>query len=436
MSKNPMASRRRISNGTETWGLSWTKRTDFLHFRTLVMLYKAKPKESFPFARLYNGIRVSIYNLIATNKKLAKKLVLGLLFLLYNAYFITAILYKDRNELPWEWCDGHGLLIILTGLTYTLLLYFHVLKPRFGKQINNAVIKPAVSTASALVKPWYGRLIAIVAVLGAIIAFVVIDAWDQPQRLISACGVVVMVLIGLLFSNNPARVQWRQVFGGMLIQFIFGLLILRWEGGRQFLDCVSNKVATFLGFSNAGSDFVYGSVSSGVIEIMNSTLPELAGEKLYVQAAFAFGSLSVIYFFSFCVGLLYHLGVMVWVVMKVGWLLQITLGTTAAESMNAAANIFLGQTEAPILIRPFINDMTKSELHAVMTGGFATIAGTVLAAYISFGVPASSLITASVMAAPEAALSNFEELLHPGNTSFENIGGRNKSDEYEIYRTE
>lgn len=110
-------------------------------------------------------------------------------------------------------------------------------------------------------------------------------------------------------------------------------------------------------------------------------------------------------------GLLYHIGVMTWVVMKVGWVLQILLGTTAAESMNASANIFLGQTEAPILIKPFLNEMTRSEIHAVMTGGFATIAGSVMAAYISFGVKASSLLTASVMAAP-AALA-FSKLLYP-----------------------
>jgi pyrimidine nucleoside transport protein len=85
--------------------------------------------------------------------------------------------------------------------------------------------------------------------------------------------------------------------------------------------------------------------------------------------------LSVIFWFSFVVGILYHLGAMTWVVIKIGWLLQISIGTTAAESLNAAANIFLGQTEAPLVIKPFINDLTKSELHSVMTGGFATIAG-------------------------------------------------------------
>jgi len=117
---------------------------------------------------------------------------------------------------------------------------------------------------------------------------------------------------------------------------------------------------------------------------------------------FMFKVLSVIYFFNFFVQMLFYLGTMQWIVLKLGWLLQISVGTTACESLNAAANIFLGQTEAPLLIRPYLPSMTRSELHAVMTGGFATVAGTVLAAYISFGISASHLLTASVMSAPAA----------------------------------
>ena len=110
----------------------------------------------------------------------------------------------------------------------------------------------------------------------------------------------------------------------------------------------------------------------------------------------------MILFFSFFVSILYYYGVMQVIVEKVGWVLQKTIGTTPCESLNAAANIFLGMTEAPLIIKPFLGSMTKSELFAVMTGGFATIAGSVLAAYINFGVNASHLISASVMAAPGA----------------------------------
>jgi len=112
------------------------------------------PNSMNPVARLYNGIRVGIYNLVVTNKSLVKKLMVGLIAVLYNAYFITAILYKGRNELEWEWCDGHGLLIILTALIYWGLLYYHVIKPYFGKAINDAVIKPISRTSDAFLKPW------------------------------------------------------------------------------------------------------------------------------------------------------------------------------------------------------------------------------------------------------------------------------------------
>ncbi|KAG0723856.1 Sodium/nucleoside cotransporter 2 [Chionoecetes opilio] len=190
----------------------------------------------------------------------------------------------------------------------------------------------------------------------------------------------------------------------MALQFILGLVILRWPLGRAVFQCAGDKVSAFLAFTDAGSAFVFGKLVSE-------------------DHIFAFQVLSVILFFSFCIQILYYLGVMQWVVLRVGWFLQVTIGTTACESVNAAANIFLGMTEAPLLIKPYIPDMTKSELHAVLTGGFATIAGSVLAAYISFGVDASHLLSASVMSAPAAL--GFAKLFYPETkptkTSFKDL---------------
>ncbi|MCL4146140.1 UNVERIFIED_CONTAM: hypothetical protein GTU68_054032 [Idotea baltica] len=171
-----------------------------------------------------------------------------------------------------------------------------------------------------------------------------------------------------------------------------GLIILRWSVGRSVFDCLGSKVSTFLKLTDRGSSFVYGKLVS----------------ELHI---FVFEVLSVILFFSFCIQILYYYGIMQWIVIKLGWLLQISIGTTACESVNAAANIFLGQSEAPLLIKPFLSKMTKSELHAVMTGGFATIAGSVLAAYISFGVDPAHLLSASVMSAPAAL--GFAKLFYP-----------------------
>ena len=216
-------------------------------------------------------------------------------------------------------------------------------------------------------------------------------------------------------------------------------------------QCLGDKVSVFLGFADAGSSFVFGYLVNSqpfIPSVINFTdnpektqlmqvtsyffitnskynglssllCPQEIATALQteyedgypIDDVFNFSALSVIFFFSFMVSMLFYLGALQWVVLKMGWALGATVGTTAAESLNAAANIFLGQTEAPLLIKPFLHDMTKSEIHAVMTGGFATIAGTVLAAYISFGIDASQLISASVMAAP-AALA-YSKLFYP-----------------------
>ena len=196
-------------------------------------------------------------------------------------------------------------------------------------------------------------------VLAGIVTFLIIDSRDEPERLMSALGVVILVLIGFIFSAHPAHIRWRSVFWGLGLEFTFGLLVLRWETGATIFKCIGDKVSTFLGFTNAGSSFVFGFLNDGFVNGtgVNGTIPE----ELYFtfQPPFMFQTLSVIYFFSFCVSMMFYLGALQWIVLKMGWLLSVTVGTTAAESLNAAANIFLGQTEAPLLIKPFLPIMTK-----------------------------------------------------------------------------
>ena len=168
---------------------------------------------------------------------------------------------------------------------------------------------------------------------------------------------------------------------GLGLQFILGLIILRWSVGKNVFDCVGRKVKTFLDYTDAGSGFVFGYLVTQKpfnTFALNDTAKEVAesvNANNSIGFVFMFKVLSIIYFFNFMVSILFHLGTMTWLVSKMGWMLQISVGTTACESMNAAGNIFLGQTEAPLLIRPYLPRMTKSEIHAVMTGGFATIAG-------------------------------------------------------------
>lgn len=177
-----------------------------------------------------------------------------------------------------------------------------------------------------------------------------------------------------------------------MCQFILGVICIRWTVGRSIFQCLGDKVATFLGFAEEGSRFVF-------------------GKTIVDEGVFAFAILPVIFFFSFFISMLYYLGTMQWIVLKLGWILQQILGTTICESVNAAANIFLGMSESPLLIRPYIKLLTASEMHSIMVSGFATVSGTVLAAYMSFGASPAHLITSSVMAAP--ATLAFSKLYMP-----------------------
>ncbi|KFQ24003.1 Solute carrier family 28 member 3, partial [Mesitornis unicolor] len=175
-------------------------------------------------------------------------------------------------------------------------------------------------------------------------------------------------------------IYWRPVFSGVVLQFILGLLILRTKVGFDVFNWLGIQTQTFLEYSDTGAKFVF-------------------GEK-YMDHFFAFKVLPIVVFFSTVTSMLYHVGFMQWLIAKVGWIMQIFMGTTPVESLVAAGNVFVGQTETPLMVRPYLPYITKSELHAVMTAGFSTIAGSVLGAYISFGVSASHLLTASVMSAP------------------------------------
>lgn len=208
---------------------------------------------------------------------------------------------------------------------------------------------------------------------------------------VAVLGLVTMLLIAWLLSNNRRMIPWRTVIMGCLLQFVFALLILKTAAGEAFFARASDLVTAFLDFSDAGARFVFG--------------------DNFTEHFFAFKVLPTIIFFSSFITVLYYLNVLQWVVKGFAWVMMRVMGTSGAESLSASANIFVGQTEAPLLIRPYVGTMTVSELMAVMTGGFATIAGGVLAAYVGMGVPAGHLIAASVMSAPAALV--MAKLMYP-----------------------
>jgi len=211
------------------------------------------------------------------------------------------------------------------------------------------------------------------------------------ERLISVFGLAVFVGLSYAFSVERRAVKWSPVLWGIALQLIFAILILKTAPGLAVFKFLGDMVTQFLNFSDAGAKFIFG--------------------DNFAEHFIAFKVLPTIIFVSSFITILYYYGILQRVVQAVAWLMIKTMKTSGAETLSCAANIFVGQTEAPLLIKPYLATMTLSELHAVMTGGFATIAGGVMAAYISFGVPAQHLIAASVMSAP-AALA-ISKLLYP-----------------------
>ena len=216
----------------------------------------------------------------------------------------------------------------------------------------------------------------------------------------SVLGIVVLLVIAVLFSNNRKAINLRTVLGALAIQIGFAALILYVPYGRDALQATANGVSNVIAYGNEGINFVFG----GLADPSN------------VGFIFAVKVLPIIVFFSGLISVLYYLGIMQAVIKVIGGALQAALGTSKAESMSAAANIFVGQTEAPLVVRPYIKNMTQSELFAIMAGGTASIAGSVMAGYAGMGVPLTYLIAASFMAAPAGLL--FAKILFPQTEQF------------------
>ena len=211
----------------------------------------------------------------------------------------------------------------------------------------------------------------------------------------SLVGMLVLIGLALLLSRSRKDIRLRTVVGAFALQFAFGALVLYFPFGKRILISVSAGVAKVIAYGNEGINFLFGNLTA----------------TLNNGFIFALSVLPVIIFFSALISVLYYVGIMKWVINILGGALSKLLGTSRTESLSATANIFVGQTEAPLVVRPFIKTMTQSELFAVMCGGLASVAGSVLAGYASMGVPLEYLIAASFMAAPGGLL--FAKLIMP-----------------------
>ncbi len=224
---------------------------------------------------------------------------------------------------------------------------------------------------------------------------------------------MVFILLAWVLSEERRRFPWRAVLWGLVLQFGFAFLILKTAPGRWVFSGFQNAVTRFIGFANEGTAMMFGPLAN----------PSLLAEKLgpangLILVITVTGTIILVAAVS---SVLYHWGILQRVVRVLAWVMQRAMGTSGSETLSAAANIFMGQTEAPLLIKPYLPGMTRSELLAVMIGGMATIAGGVLAAYVGFGIEAGHLLTASVLSAPAGLL--ISKILVPESSRSQTAAG-------------
>ncbi len=206
-------------------------------------------------------------------------------------------------------------------------------------------------------------------------------------RFTGLLGLITFLGLAYAFSTNRRAIKWRTVGWGLGLQILFAFAVIKWDAGQRILASVSGFITGLLGHSVDGSSLVFG----------NLGIPGPLG-------VFAFAVLPTIIFVSAFFAILYHIGLMQQIIKVVAWIMQRTMGTSGAESTNVAASIFMGQTEAPLTIRPFLAGATRSELMTIMTSGMAHVSGGIMAAYILFGINAKDLLSAVIMTAPGTIL--------------------------------
>ncbi len=220
------------------------------------------------------------------------------------------------------------------------------------------------------------------------------------QHLISLLGLMVFIALAYGMSSERAAIRWNTVVWGIGLQFFLGIFILKTPIGLTIFEWLGNIIKTFLDYSDVGARFVFG--------------------DNFEEHFIAFKVLPTIIFFASFIAILYHYGILPKIVSIVSRIMIRTMKTSGVETLSCASNIFVGCTEAPLMIKPYLKSLTLSELHAIMTGGFATIAGGVMAAYIAIGISPTHLISASVMSAP-AALA-ISKIMYPETTKSQTIG--------------
>ena len=222
------------------------------------------------------------------------------------------------------------------------------------------------------------------------------------SRFAGLLGIIVFLSIAYLFSTNRRAIRLKTVLWGLGLQFLFAWIVIRFTWGQRTLQTAGTAVNKLLAYAFKGSTFVFGNL--GYPADPNAHLPFLDPGSSQLGFIFAFQVLPTIIFVSAFFALLYHLGVMQIIIKAMAWVMNRLMGVSGAESLNVAASIFMGQTEAPLTIRPLLPDCTKSELMTIMTAGMAHVSGGIMAAYIGYGIKAENLLAAVIMTAPGTIL--------------------------------
>lgn len=307
---------------------------------------------------------------------LSIKLLALVMFLSYLFYVMYLNLHR---ALP---------LVLLTIATASYFL-FQWLWKNWGSVVDKNLICPCTDyldkhqkAASLFVK--FFMVVSLLTILTASGVFTLI--FFEPIRLVSLLGLVFLLVVSFLGSKYPSRINWMTVTWGLYLQVLFGIFILRTDVGFYSFKWIGAQVEIFLNYALVGADFVFG--------------PDPLKSHFFL-----FIVLPVVIFASAIFALLFYFGVMQKLIKAFAWLMHHTMGVSGVEAFCAAANVFLGMTLVPLCVKPYLLKMTTSEIHSLMVGGFATIAGSVLAAYINMGISAAHLLSASIISAPAALVA-------------------------------
>jgi CNT family concentrative nucleoside transporter len=222
------------------------------------------------------------------------------------------------------------------------------------------------------------------------------------SRFAGLLGIMVLLGLAYLFSTNRRAIRLKTVLWGLALQFLFAVLVVRWSAGENIMKAAGGAVNKLLSYAFAGSSFVFGNL--GLPADPNVKLPFLPADWSKVGFIFAFQVLPTIIFISALFAVLYYFGVMQLIIKAMAWVMTRFMGVSGAESLDVAASIFMGQTEAPLTIRPLLPECTTSELMTIMTAGMAHVSGGIMAAYIQYGIEARHLLAAVIMTAPGTIL--------------------------------